>query len=59
MQPYVHNGIRLGKLFHVPPKQNLIIQQVESMTHQSLVLISMRIIETQIPLHCFHYNFFL
>lgn len=20
MQPYVHNGIRLGKLFHVPPK---------------------------------------
>lgn len=46
MLTHVHNGISSGKLFHVIPRQNPDIQQMEYMTHQSLVLILVQIIQS-------------
>lgn len=53
MQPHVRSGIiRLGKLHHVPPKQIPIIQHMESLSHPSLVLIAVRIIQKHILFYC-------
>lgn len=58
MQPHVRSGIiRLGKLLHMPPKQIPIIQHMESLSHQPVVLIAVRIMQKHIPLYCLCFVF--